>query len=134
MPPRGACCRAAGRLPTCRASKRDEHPIVKLVEAGSHPDMRWLERLVNEKTGNLARNISVDQVRSLAELFDSARPCPTGGSGDRFGRRARTVGRQRLLKMLEEPPPNSLFFLVSHARAGCCRPFARAAEGWISNA
>src|SRR6476659_10833346 len=48
----------------------DDHPIVKLVEAGSHPDMRWLERLVNEKTGNLARNISVDQVRSLSELFD----------------------------------------------------------------
>src|SRR6476619_4527868 len=40
----------------------DDHPIVKLVEAGSHPDMRRLERLVNEKTGNLARNISVDQV------------------------------------------------------------------------
>jgi DNA polymerase III subunit delta' len=25
----------------------DAHPIVKLVEAGSHPDMRRLERLVN---------------------------------------------------------------------------------------
>src|SRR3954453_2658268 len=36
----------------------DAHPIVKFVDAGSHPDMRWLERLVNEKTGNLARNIS----------------------------------------------------------------------------
>ena len=23
----------------------DDHPIVRLVEAGSHPDMRWLERL-----------------------------------------------------------------------------------------
>ena len=30
----------------------DGHPIVKLVDAGSHPDMRWLKRLVNEKTGN----------------------------------------------------------------------------------
>ena len=47
----------------------DDHPIVKLVEAGSHPDMRWLERLVNEKTGNLARNISVDQVRELGEFM-----------------------------------------------------------------
>src|SRR3954453_6119052 len=43
----------------------EDHPIVKLVEAGSHPDMRRLERLVNPKTGNLARNISVDQVREL---------------------------------------------------------------------
>src|SRR5436305_4344378 len=48
----------------------DDHPMVKLVEAGSHPDVRWLQRLMNEKTGNLARNISVDQVRGLAELFD----------------------------------------------------------------
>ena len=34
----------------------EDHPIVRLVEAGSHPDMRWLERLVNEKTGNINRN------------------------------------------------------------------------------
>src|SRR2546423_323633 len=47
-----------------------DHPMVRLVEAGSHPDMRWLERQVNEKTGNLARSISVDQVRSLAQLWD----------------------------------------------------------------
>ena len=53
----------------------NDHPIVKLVEAGSHPDMRRLERLVNEKTGNLARNISVDQVRGLADLE------PVFGSG-----------------------------------------------------
>src|SRR3954465_10944223 len=47
----------------------DDHPMVKLIEAGSHPDMRWLERLVNERTGNLARNISVDQVRALGEFM-----------------------------------------------------------------
>ena len=43
----------------------EDHRIARLVEAGSHPDLRWLERLVNERTGNLARNITVDQVRSL---------------------------------------------------------------------
>ena len=47
----------------------DAHPIVKLVEAGSHPDMRWLERLENEKTGNLNRNIKVDQIRELGEFM-----------------------------------------------------------------
>ena len=92
------------------------HPIVKLVEAGSHPDMRRLERLVNEKTGNLARNISVDQVRGLAELF--------GLSPAMSDWRVAVIdtvdeleasGANALLKMLEEPPPNSLFFLVSHA-------------------
>ena len=94
----------------------DEHPIVKLVEAGSHPDMRRLERLVNEKTGNLARNISVEQVRSLAELFDLS-PAMSDwravviDSVDEL----EPSGANALLKMLEEPPPNSIFFLVSHA-------------------
>ena len=94
----------------------DEHPIVKLVEAGSHPDMRRLERLVNEKTGNLARNISVDQVRSLADLFDLS-PAMSDwrvvviDSVDEL----EPSGANALLKMLEEPPANSIFFLVSHA-------------------
>ena len=94
----------------------DEHPMVKLVEAGSHPDMRRLERLVNEKTGNLARNISVDQVRSLAEVFDLS-PAMSDwrvvviDSVDEL----EPSGANALLKMLEEPPPNSIFFLVSHA-------------------
>src|SRR3954466_2149121 len=48
----------------------DEHPIVKLVEAGSHPDMRRLERLVNEKTGNLKQDISVEQIRELGEFLN----------------------------------------------------------------
>jgi DNA polymerase-3 subunit delta' len=94
----------------------DNHPMVKLVEAGSHPDMRVLERLVNEKTGNLARNISVDQVRSLAELFDLS-PAMSDwrvviiDSVDEL----EPAGANALLKMLEEPPPNCVFFLVSHA-------------------
>ena len=94
----------------------DDHAMVKLVEAGSHPDMRWLERLVNEKTGNLARNISVDQVRGLAELFELS-PAMSDwrvaviDTVDEL----EASGANALLKMLEEPPPNSLFFLVSHA-------------------
>ena len=58
-------------LDTLGVETADQHPIVKLVEAGSHPDMRRLERLVNEKTGNLNRNIKVEQIRSLAEFLGS---------------------------------------------------------------
>jgi DNA polymerase-3 subunit delta' len=94
----------------------DDHPIVKLVEAGSHPDMRRLERLMNEKTGNLARNISVDQVRSLSELFDlSPAMSPWRVAVIDTVDELEPSGANALLKMLEEPPPNSLFFLVSHA-------------------
>ena len=94
----------------------DDHPIVKLVDAGSHPDMRWLERLTDEKTDKLKRNISVDQVRSLAELFGLSpamsdwRVAVIDTVDD-----LETSGANALLKMLEEPPPNTLFFLVSHA-------------------
>jgi DNA polymerase-3 subunit delta' len=94
----------------------DDHAIVKLIKAGSHPDMRWLERLVNEKTGNLARNISVDQVRSLSELFDlSPAMSPWRVAVIDTVDELEPSGANALLKMLEEPPPNSLFFLVSHA-------------------
>jgi DNA polymerase-3 subunit delta' len=94
----------------------DDHPMVKLIEAGSHPDMRWLERLPKEKGEGLARNISVDQVRSLGELFDlspamSAWRVAVIDSVDEL----EPSGANALLKMLEEPPANSLFFLVSHA-------------------
>ncbi|MFL6746078.1 MAG: DNA polymerase III subunit delta' [Sphingomicrobium sp.] len=94
----------------------DQHPMVRLVEAGSHPDMRRLERLENERTGNLARNITVDQVRSLSELFGLS-PAMSDwrvviiDSVDEL----EPAGANALLKVLEEPPPNSIFFLVSHA-------------------
>ena len=94
----------------------DDHPMVKLVEAGSHPDMRWLERLVNEKTGNLARDISVDQIREAGE-FLTLTPALSPwrvvviDTVDEL----QAAGANALLKMLEEPPANTLFFLVSHA-------------------
>jgi DNA polymerase-3 subunit delta' len=94
----------------------DDHPMVRLVDAGSHPDMRWLQRLVNEKTGNLARSMSVDQVRSLAELFGLSPAMSLWrvvviDTVDEL----EPSGANALLKMLEEPPANCIFFLVSHA-------------------
>lgn len=93
-----------------------DHRIARLVEAGSHPDLRWLERLQNEKTGNLARNITVDQVRLLGDLFDltpalSPWRVVVIDSIDDLEKSAANA----LLKMLEEPPANCLFLLVSHA-------------------
>ncbi|MFL6731168.1 MAG: DNA polymerase III subunit delta' [Sphingomicrobium sp.] len=99
-----------------RIDTDDGHPIVKLIEAGSHPDMRRLERLVNEKTGNLARNISVEQVRELGE-FLALTPAlsPWRVAVIDTADELETSGANALLKILEEPPPNTLFFLVSHA-------------------
>jgi DNA polymerase-3 subunit delta' len=94
----------------------DSHPIVKLVEAGSHPDMRLLERLVNEKTGNLSRNISVDQVRALGEFLSlTSALSPWRVVMIDTVDELEPSGANALLKILEEPPANTLFFLISHA-------------------
>jgi DNA polymerase III subunit delta' len=87
-----------------------------LLAAGSHPDFRRLERLINEKTGNLARNITIDQVRSLRAMFATAtslgaRRVILVDSIDDMERGAANA----LLKNLEEPPANTIFLLVSHA-------------------
>ena len=92
-----------------------DHPMARLLAAGSHPDFRWLERL-EKPTGGLARNISVDQVRSLGDLL-AVTPSMSPwraiviDSADDLEASAANA----LLKMLEEPPSNTLFFLVSHA-------------------
>jgi DNA polymerase III subunit delta' len=87
-----------------------------LLAAGSHPDFRRLERLTNEKTGNLARNISIDQVRGLRAMFATAtslgaRRVILVDSIDDMERGAANA----LLKNLEEPPASTVFLLVSHA-------------------
>ena len=94
----------------------DDHRIVRLVNAGSHPDMRWLERLVSEKTGNLARNISVEQIRALGEFMGmTAALSPWRVAVIDSVDDLEKAAANALLKMLEEPPSNTLYFLVSHA-------------------
>jgi DNA polymerase III subunit delta' len=94
----------------------ENHPIARLIAAGSHPDMRWLERIVNEKTDKLNRNITIHQVRALGEFIGLSpalspwRAVVIDSADELEGPAANA-----LLKMLEEPPPNTIFFLVSHA-------------------
>lgn len=90
------------------------HPIRHLIEAGAHPDYAELSPL--EKDGVAARNISVDQVRGLHRLIQSApslssRRVVVIDSADDLERGAANA----LLKTLEEPPADMLFLLISHA-------------------
>ena len=103
----------------------DDHPIVKLVEAGSHPDMRWLQRLPKEKGDGLARDITVAQVRGLGEFMGMTAALSEWrvaviDTVDEL----QSAGANALLKMLEEPPANTIFFLVSNA-AGRLLPTIR---------
>jgi DNA polymerase III subunit delta' len=94
----------------------DEHRIAKLVAAGSHPDLMRLERLTKDNGAELARSITIEQVRGLARLFSTTPSLSPWrvvviDSIDDLERNAANA----LLKSLEEPPANSLFLLVSHA-------------------
>ena len=102
----------------------DDHRMVKLVEAGSHPDMRRLERVTNDK-GNLNRNIKVNQVRELSEFMGmTAALSPWRVAIIDSVDDLENSGANALLKILEEPPAKTLFFLVSHA-AGRLLPTIR---------
>ena len=107
-----------GRVDSDGLDVPDDHAAARLAAAASHPDLMRLERLVrdNSSTGELARSISVDQVRSLQRLFNTtASMSPWRAvivdSIDDLERNAANA----LLKNLEEPPPSSVFLLVSHA-------------------
>lgn len=94
----------------------DDHPAARLVAAGSHPDLMRLERLVKEGGTELARSINVEQVRGLQRLFaTTASMSPWRAvvidAADDLERSAANA----LLKNLEEPPPATVFLLVSHA-------------------
>jgi DNA polymerase-3 subunit delta' len=107
---------AAGPLDTSGIDVPDDHPAAKLVAAGSHPDLMRLERLTRENGADLARSITVDQVRGLQRLFATTaslspwRVVVVDAIDD-----LETAGANALLKNLEEPPPSTVFLLVSHA-------------------
>lgn len=93
----------------------DDHMATHLFQAGTHPDYAELRRLEKD-SGDLARNISVDQIRGLGRLLSTApsvsqRRVILIDSADDMERGAANA----LLKNLEEPPRNVIFLLVSHA-------------------
>jgi len=101
-----------------------------LLAAGSHPDFRLLRRgakgdkeekkardngLDSLEEHELARNIKVDQIRALQPLFQNQasiseyRVVVIDAADD-----LERAGANAILKNLEEPPKNTIFFLISH--------------------
>jgi DNA polymerase III subunit delta' len=97
----------------------DDDRTLRRVAAQGHPDLLVLERVVNEKTGKLYTVIRVDDVRRTVSFFGS-----TAGEGgwrvcivDTADELQYPQAANALLKILEEPPPNALLLLISHAPA-----------------
>lgn len=113
--------------------------------AGTHPNLSWLTREINEKTDKEKRDISMDQLRTMMERL---------GLSSHYGQ-ARVVvidpadalnanGVNAVLKTVEEPPPGIHIVLISERpmalaptlRSRCQRlslplPPSAMAEAWL---
>jgi DNA polymerase-3 subunit delta' len=87
-----------------------------LIDARSHPDLFHLRRALNHETGRIRAEIAVDDVRGLGDFMHMT---PAMGkwrvaivdSADEMNRNSANA----VLKILEEPPPNAVLLIVSHA-------------------
>lgn len=92
-------------------------PVARHVAAGAHGSLLTLERNLNER-GVMRTVITVDETRETISFFGSTaavegwRVCIVD-TVDELNPNAANA----LLKILEEPPQQSLFLLVSHAPA-----------------
>jgi DNA polymerase III subunit delta' len=92
------------------------HPVARHVAALSHSNLFLLRREWNDKTKRHFTEIRVDDVRQAIHRFQQAsegyRICIVD-SADELNRSAANA----LLKLVEEPPPRSLFLIVAHRPA-----------------
>jgi DNA polymerase-3 subunit delta' len=92
-----------------------EHPIARQVAVLSHPDLFILRRVAATEKKAASTTIPVDQVRKALHLFSTTaaasgyRVCIVDSAEDLAG-----PGANALLKMVEEPPPRSLFLIIAH--------------------
>jgi DNA polymerase-3 subunit delta' len=101
-----------------RATSLDVPPesrVARRVAGRAHPDLLVLEREPDDK-GKMRTLIIVEQVRRSVGFFGSTageggwRVCIVDSADE-----LNPAGSNALLKVLEEPPPRSLFLVVSHA-------------------
>lgn len=93
-----------------------EHPVFRKVAALSHPNLLLIRRTWVDKSKRWSQGVLIDEVRRLRGFL--------GHSAGEGGWRVVIVDRadelnqyaaNALLKALEEPPPRTLFLLISSA-------------------
>jgi DNA polymerase-3 subunit delta' len=114
-----------------------DHPVARRIAALSQQGIVVLRRPWDDKLKRLKTEITVDETRKLKEFF--AKTIPDGGRrvvivdcADEMNPSAANA----VLKVLEEPPRNTVFLLVSHQPSGLlptiksrCRPLRCAPLG-----
>jgi DNA polymerase-3 subunit delta' len=105
--------------------KDNPHAVRKQIEAGSHPGLKVIARLFDEKKQRYYGGITVDAVEPifeflrLSQIDDGYRVIIIDGA-DTMNRHA----QNSILKLLEEPPKKTFFFLLVE-QAGLLLPTIR---------
>jgi DNA polymerase III subunit delta' len=104
-----------GDAPIASLAVPEQHPVAIQVASGAHPGFELLVRTANPKTGKMRTEIVVDQVREMTDFFGLSRDGEWRviiiDPVEELNRNAANA----LLKILEEPPANCCFILISHA-------------------
>ncbi len=93
-----------------------DDPIISRIEALSEPYLKLIRKNFDAKTRKVKSEITVDNIRELIEFFEFTAP-------DRKPRIAiidsiddlNINASNAVLKLMEEPPDHSYFFLISHS-------------------
>jgi DNA polymerase-3 subunit delta' len=92
------------------------HPVARQLAASAHPDLAMVRRGLRKDGKGYSAEISVDHVRRALELFSSTagrggyRVCIVDAADD-----LNASSSNALLKVIEEPPPRSVFLIVCHS-------------------
>ena len=87
-----------------------------LLDKNSHPNIKILQKKIDDKTGKVKINITIDQIRELNNFFKETSVIENFpkfiiiDSADDLN----VSSSNALLKILEEPKKNTYFFLLSH--------------------
>ncbi len=93
-----------------------DHPVARKVAALSHPDLVVLRRTPGTDKKGPSSTIAIDSVRRALAVFAST----AGAGGYRIcivdsAEDLNVASANALLKVVEEPPPRSIFLIVSHS-------------------
>lgn len=90
--------------------------LLRQVASGAHPGILHIRRPFNAKTKTFRTRITADEVRAIGRFLGHT----SGDGGYRIvivdpAEDMNTHAANALLKVLEEPPKNTLFLLIAHA-------------------
>jgi DNA polymerase-3 subunit delta' len=94
----------------------NDDPVFKKVASGGHPDLLTIEKKLDEKTNVYKDSVVIEDIRKVTPFLRLTASVDNGwrivivNDADTMTRNAQNA----LLKILEEPPENTLLILVTH--------------------